>query len=213
MIVSPSFLSCDFNHLESEIRSISISPWLHFDVMDGLFVSNKTYDHTMLKRLKPITNQFFDCHLMIDRPENYVSDYIAAGANLVTFHYEAVQVSVDSVIQQIRASGSKVGLSVKPATDITLIAPFLKDLDLVLVMSVEPGKGGQKFIPESLDKIAWLVEERKRLEHRFLIEVDGGINEETVKLVKTVGADVVVAGSFVFYSHDRPKAIRVLEHA
>jgi ribulose-phosphate 3-epimerase len=213
MIVSPSFLSCNFDILEEEVRSISTSPWLHFDVMDGHFVPTVTYNHTTLQRLKMVSSQFFDCHLMIEQPEKYVADYINAGANLVTFHYEAVQSPIEMVIERIRSFGCKVGLSVKPATDITLLSPYLSELDLVLVMSVEPGKGGQKFIPESIAKIAWLAAERQRRNLAFLIEVDGGINRNTASLVKSAGADVVVAGSFVFSSHDRREAILVLEHA
>ncbi len=210
MICSPSFLSSDMNKLESEIKSISQAQWLHFDVMDGLFVPNTTYDQSMLERLKPISNQFFDCHLMIDEPEKHFQKYIDAGADLVTFHYEATIDSL-SLINQIKTLGVKVGISVKPDTDITLINPLLNELDLVLVMSVEPGAGGQKFLTNAIDKIGYLNEKRKTNGYDYLIEVDGGINFETAELVKQAGCDVIVVGSFIFNQDDREKVIRELE--
>ncbi|MCK4551368.1 MAG: ribulose-phosphate 3-epimerase [Tenericutes bacterium] len=211
MICSPSFLSCNFNKLESEIKSVSISKWLHFDVMDGKFVNNSTYDYNMVKLLKHISNQFFDVHLMIEKPERIYDKYIIAGADLITFHYEATK-QPKALIRAIKSKGVKVGLSIKPGTDITAIESLLPKLDLVLVMSVVPGKGGQKFIENSLDKIKYLEDKRTVNGYNYLIEVDGGINFETAKQVKNAGCDVIVAGSFIFNSNEREQLIVRLEN-
>lgn len=211
MICSPSFLSCDFNNLESEIKSISSSKWIHFDVMDGKFVDNKTYDYNMVKLIKHISNQFFDVHLMIEKPEKVFDKYILAGADLITFHYEATK-QPKALMRAIKSKGVKVGVSINPGTDITAIETLLPKLDLVLVMSVEPGKGGQKFIKESLNKIKYLKDKRTEGNYDYLIEVDGGINFDTAKQVKDAGCDVVVAGSFIFNSDDRENLIMGLKN-
>ena len=212
MIVAPSFLTADFKRLSDEISSISVAKWLHFDVMDGVFVPNKTYDHEMVELLRKNSTQFFDCHLMVDSPLSDFYRYKKAGADLITFHYEATLDATDVAIQTIRDLSIKVGISIKPATPVDVLIPYLKSIDLVLVMSVEPGKGGQKFLESSLDKIAFLSDYRKKELASFLIEVDGGINYETAKLVKSVGADVVVAGSYIFNRTDRSDAIKELEN-
>lgn len=211
MICSPSFLSCDFSILESEILSINEAKWLHFDVMDGLFVSNTTYDHKILSEIKKISNQFFDCHLMIEQPEKYYLNYIEAGADLVTFHYEATKDSL-ALIKAIKSKGVKVGISIKPETKVSVLDPFLSELDLVLIMSVEPGKGGQKFISDSLNKIKYLFNKRTKHKYNFLIEVDGGINFETAECVKNAGNDVIVVGSFIFNEQNRNKLVQELEN-
>ncbi|MCK5764167.1 MAG: ribulose-phosphate 3-epimerase [Clostridiales bacterium] len=211
MICSPSFLSCDFNKLESEIKSISVSKWIHFDVMDGRFVSNKTYDYNMVKLLKHISNQFFDVHLMVEKPEKIFDKYIIAGADLITFHYEATK-QPKALIRAIKSKGIKVGVSIKPGTDITAIESLLPKVDLVLVMSVEPGKGGQEFIHNSLEKIKYLAEKRISNNYNYLIEVDGGVNFDTAKQVKDVGCDVVVVGSFIFNSDNRDQLIMRLKN-
>ncbi|XFA99609.1 ribulose-phosphate 3-epimerase [Candidatus Izemoplasma sp. B36] len=211
MICSPSFLSCDFSKLESEIKSISKAKWLHFDVMDGKFVPNTTYDFHMLKLIKQISDQYFDCHLMIEEPEKIYEKYILAGANLLTFHYEATKQPI-ALMKAIKAKKTKVGISIKPNTDISVLDTLLPDLDLILIMSVEPGKGGQKFLLNSLDKIKYLSEKRKEHNYNYLIEVDGGINFETAKLVKEAGCDVIVVGSFIFNSDSRNDLIMELEN-
>lgn len=212
MIIAPSFLTADFTKLEQEIKSIQMSPWIHFDVMDGLFVTNKTYDHSVVLEVSSYSNQVFDVHLMVEEPEKVVEDYANAGADLITFHFEAVKTSVFEVISQLKRLGVRVGISLKPSTKIELLEPYLPYVDLVLVMSVEPGKGGQAFLPSAIDKIIWLNKKRSELHCQFLIEVDGGINLSTGKLVKDAGADVLVAGSFIFNRTDRGKAIEELEY-
>lgn len=212
MIVAPSFLTADFFRLREEIESIQRAKWLHFDVMDGNFVENITYDESVLHDIKGFSKQFFDCHLMIEEPLNHLEKYIDAGADLITFHYEAAADSIAETIQKIESKQCQVGISVKPATDIRVLEPFLSQLDLILVMSVEPGRGGQQFMMESLDKIQYLASMRKAGNHRFLIEVDGGINLTTAKLVKDAGADVIVVGSYLFNQTNRAQMIEVLEN-
>ncbi len=211
MICSPSFLSSDFTKLKDEIISVNNAKWLHFDVMDGKFVSNKTYDHLMVKEVKEYSNQFFDVHLMIEEPEKYIDEYIKAGADLITFHYEATNNPLD-LIRVIKMTGKKAGISIKPDTNIEVLDYLLKELDLILIMSVEPGKGGQKFLPNSIDKISYLNKKRLDNKYDYLIEVDGGINLETAKTVRESGCDVIVVGSFLFNRKDRKTLIEELEN-
>lgn len=211
MILSPSFLSCDFTKLKEEIISVKNAKWLHFDVMDGKFVKNITYNHEMVKTIKGFSKQFFDVHLMIETPEKYFNDYVFAGADLVTFHYEAVE-DIFGLIKSIKEKNILVGISIKPDTDVRVLDEYLPDLDLILIMSVEPGKGGQKFISESVDKIKYLAEKRSIFNYKYLIEVDGGINLETAKTVKDAGCDVIVVGSFLFNQTNRSDLIGELEN-
>jgi ribulose-phosphate 3-epimerase len=211
MICSPSFLSSDFSKLEKEILTINKAKWLHFDVMDGKFVENETYDHHMVKRLKKISSQFFDVHLMIETPEKYIDDYINEGADLITFHYEAAD-NIKKTIEQIKQKNILAGISIKPNTDVQVLDPFLPYLNLILIMSVEPGKGGQKFLSSAVDKISYLNEKRNQYNYNYLIEVDGGINLETAKTVREAGCDVIVAGSFIFNEKDRNSIIEELEN-
>lgn len=212
MIVAPSFLTADMSRLPSEIESISKAEWLHFDIMDGIFVPYKTYDYHLVSEVKNYSKQFFDCHLMVDNPIPDIIRYVKAGADLITVHIEALGVTTKVAIESIKQLGIKVGLSIKPMTDIEELIPYLADIDLVLIMSVEPGKGGQKFIENSIDKINFLHQYRNEHQFKYLIEVDGGINLSTGKLVALAGADVVVAGSFIFNRNDRDVAISELEN-
>jgi len=211
MICSPSFLSSDFSKLESEIKSISNAKWLHFDVMDGKFVDNKTYNHKILKEVSEYSNQVFDTHLMIENPEKYFIDYVNNGADIITFHLEATN-NPKKLIADIKKKNVKAGISIKPNTDARELIPFLSELDLILIMSVEPGKGGQKFLPNALKKIAFLDKQRKLNNYEYLIEVDGGINIKNAKAVKEVGCDIIVVGSFIFNHKDRKAIIEELEN-
>lgn len=211
MICAPSFLSSDFTKLKEEIQSINAAKWLHFDVMDGKFVKNKTYDHTMLPEIAAYSNQVFDCHLMVEKPEDVVDHYIKNKADYITFHYEATDKVLD-LIHHIKASGVKAGISIKPNTPVKVLDDLLAYVDMILVMSVEPGKGGQAFIPSSIEKIAYLNEQRIKHRFNYQIEVDGGINHETAKMVKDAGCDIIVVGSYIFKHTHRNERIRSLEN-
>ncbi|OHE41977.1 MAG: ribulose-phosphate 3-epimerase [Tenericutes bacterium GWF2_57_13] len=211
MIVAPSFLTADMHRLEAEIASVRSAEWLHFDVMDGQFVPAVTYDQRLVETVRGYSDRYFDCHLMTEKPEASFAVYAGAGADAITFHLEASQ-DPAAGIALLHALGLKAGLAIKPATPVERLAPFLADVYLVLVMSVEPGKGGQKFMVEALDRIAWLVSFRAERGLGYLIEVDGGINGTTAPLVRRAGADVVVAGSFIFNRNDREAAIAELVH-
>ena len=202
-IIAPSMLSDDFGHLDRDTRMIdrSAAEWVHIDVMDGVFVPNISFGFPVLKAIRKATGKFLDVHLMIVEPEKYVARFAEAGADLVTFHYEAT-CDVHGCIEQIRRSGVRVGISIKPATSVDVLCDLLPLVDVVLVMSVEPGFGGQSFIPESLDKIARLRTLVQEQGLETLIEVDGGISSRNARAVFDAGAEVLVAGSAVFAAAD-----------
>jgi len=213
--IAPSILSADFRFLDNEIKDIIKCniKYLHFDVMDGHFVNNISFGIPVLKSLKdgkyPL---IFDVHLMISDPRKFALDFINAGADILTFHYEAlIKKDIKPLIDFIHNHNCKVGISVKPNTKIEVLEPFLKDLDLVLVMSVEPGFGGQSFMNQSLGKISYLAEYKKTHSYDYIIEVDGGINEFTSKDCIKAGANLLVAGSYIFKSKDRKSAISSLK--
>ncbi len=206
IIVAPSILSSDFANLEKEINRIEKAGanWVHVDVMDGHFVPNLTIGAPVVKALRKVTGMTLDVHLMISNPEKYIKDFALAGSDIITFHYEATLEKTKEVIDLIKSFGKKAGLSIKPKTEVSAIKQYLKDVDLVLVMTVEPGFGGQKFMPDCAEKIKELKELVSENTH---IEVDGGINDKTGKICTTYGADALVAGSYVFSAEDISKAI------
>ena len=210
MKVAPSILSANFNNLLDEIKSCKGAEYVHIDVMDGHFVPNITIGACVIKNLKGNIDKIMDTHLMISDPYKYAPDFAKAGSDIITFHYESDSNIVDT-IKLIKSLGVSVGLSIKPKTDVKVLKPYLKDLDLVLVMSVEPGFGGQSFMVSALPKLETLAKWKRDYGYHYLIEVDGGINEETAKLVAKKGCEVVVAGTYVFKSTSREETISYLK--
>ena len=199
MILAPSMLSADFNRLGEEIRTIEENgaQYLHFDVMDGIFVPNISFGIPVLKSIRPTTKMVCDAHLMITEPIRYVKAFADAGADLITIHLEACE-DVDATIAAIREVGCKVGISICPNTPVDELDPWLSKVDMVLIMSVHPGFGGQKFIETSLDKIRVLRDRLNELEFNVDIQVDGGIGNDNVEEVLKAGANIIVAGSSIF---------------
>ena len=203
-IIAPSILAADFTNLDGELLRMKEAGinFLHFDVMDGKFVPNVTFGTELLKDLSSRFDFTYDVHLMVVNPKEVYKNFISSGADFLTFHYEAMESddAVEELINLIKNENCKVGISIKPATDIRKIEKFLDKLDLVLVMSVEPGKGGQKFIEDSLSKVEFLSNYKKDHNSCFLINIDGGINCETGPRATKAGADILVSGTYLFKS-------------
>ena len=213
-IVAPSMLSADFGHLERDTKMIdrSAAEWVHIDVMDGVFVPNISFGFPVLKAITSASKKFMDVHLMIVEPEKYVVRFAEAGADLVTFHIEATE-RVEECIELIRKAGAKVGVSVKPQTPIAVLEPILDKIDLVLIMSVEPGFGGQSFIEGSTEKVAAL---REMIDHRgldVLIEIDGGVSRHNAAELYNAGCNALVAGSAVFKAANPEEEILAILNA
>lgn len=208
VIVAPSILSSDFANLEHEIKRIEENgaDWIHVDVMDGHFVPNLTIGAPVVKALKRVSSIPLDVHLMISNPENYIKDFAYAGSDIITFHYEAAVDKVEMLVEQIKSYGVKAGVSIKPNTTVEEIAKYIHLFDLVLIMTVEPGFGGQKFKPECADKITAV----KKIAPDVIVEVDGGINNITANYCKDLGVNALVAGNYVFLSSDMKEAIASL---
>lgn len=208
IIVAPSILSSDFANLENEIKRIEENgaDWIHVDVMDGHFVPNLTIGAPVVKALKKVSSIPLDVHLMISNPEKYIKDFAYAGSDIITFHYEAANDKVEMLAEQIKSYGIKAGISIKPNTSVDEISKYIHLFDLVLIMTVEPGFGGQKFKPECADKIKAV----KEISPNVIVEVDGGINNITANYCKDLGVNALVAGNYVFLSSDMKEAIASL---
>ena len=213
MIVSPSLLSADFCNLAKDIEMINRSEaeLLHLDIMDGVFVSNISFGFPVIKNLKEICTKGLDMHLMIVEPQKFIKEVKDAGAEYMNVHYEAC-LHLSRVIQQIKEAGMKAGVTLNPATPVAVLEDVICDIDMALIMSVNPGFGGQKFIPNSIKKVRQLRKMIVESGSKALIEVDGGVNEETGRLLKEAGADILVAGNYVFKAENPLQRISTLKN-
>lgn len=214
MKIAPSILSADFANLASEVKKVEQAgaEYLHIDIMDGHFVSNLTFGANVVQALRPHSKLVFDCHMMVEQPEKYVADFAKAGADMMGVHVEATA-HLHSVLSLIKAAGMKAEVVLNPGTPVSAISEVLPMVDQVLVMTVDPGFGGQSFLPETMPKVAQLAAARKKNQWHFDIEVDGGLNDQTVKQALEAGADVIVAGSYIFGADDPAQSIAALRKA
>jgi len=212
-LLSPSILSSDFSDLKNQLRILELgnADWIHLDIMDGNFVPNLTFGPIIVEAINKLTNLPLDTHLMISKPDEFLEDFVKAGSDVLTVHQEAV-IHLHRTIMKIKSLGVKAGVSINPSTPVCAIENILDEVDLVLVMSVNPGFGGQKFISSSLRKISELRNLKEKNNYQYLIEVDGGIDIDNVKMILEAGADVIVAGAAIFKSENPAQKVTELKN-
>jgi len=210
--IAPSILAADFARLGDDVKDVCDIgiDYLHIDVMDGMFVPNISFGSSVMKSLNGIATVPYDVHLMIEEPDRYIGDFVTDNTEFITVHYEACS-DLAATIRHIHEAGCRAGVSIKPATAPEVLDDYLDEIDMILVMSVEPGFGGQKFMPESLDKIKYFDATRKETDVDYLIEIDGGVGPANAETVRETGTDVIVAGSAVFKAADRASAIAAIK--
>lgn len=214
MKIAPSMLACDFSNIGNEIKKITKggADLVHLDIMDGNFVPNISFGPAVIKSMRKYSSLPFDVHLMIQNPHRYIEDFASAGADIITFHIEAER-NIKQTIEKIKSFGIKPGLVIKPNTRAEAVFPYIKDIYMVLVMTVEPGFGGQSFMENMMPKISSIKNYSKKINSDLLVEVDGGINLKTITIAANYGADICVAGTSVFNSADTGRAINELKAA
>lgn len=209
MKIAPSVLTADFANLKNELDSINKADYIHIDIMDGNFVPNISFGPAINKQIAKNTNIPLDVHLMVSNPVQWIEQFALEQVKYITVHYESN--NFEDALKEIKKHGKKIGITIKPETKVDAIKPYLNEADLVLVMSVEPGFGGQSFMPEMLDKVRELKSLRTENNYSYVIEIDGGINNETIKLAKEAGVDISVVGSYVFNQKNRNETIDLLK--
>lgn len=212
MKIAPSILSADFANLETDIKKVANAEYLHIDIMDGHFVDDLTFGANVVQALRKHSEQAFDCHLMVENPDKYIDSFAQAGADIIGVHVEATP-HIHRVLSHIKKTSAKAEVVINPGTPITAITEVLGMVDQVLIMTVDPGMGGQAFLEETVGKVKELAHLKAQHGYKYEIEVDGGINDQTIKKVAAVGATVAVAGSFVFNAQDPTKQVAILREA